>query len=151
MKIINTITKEIIDITNIDFYKEIINGSKQTDKYSEITPILISSSVINTMKTVVDELLVNELLLTEDYTSFVKLSDYNDWLYTECPERAFFTFENIVYMLINHKLLVDDMFTDPVNPFIEYEKGKLIYFYTSLDNEVKELLNSLNIQIEYIS
>jgi len=86
MKIIDTTTKQIIDITNIDFYRNLINASQQENKYSPESPILIGCEIIATLKETVDEMLVNAILTTPEYVNFVKLSEYNDWKY---PDRAF--------------------------------------------------------------
>jgi len=148
MKIINTQTKEILDIVYPDFLRNIINGTIQSNKYDDAvnTPIILQTTEELTNQ--INKMIVNHLLTLTEYDNYEKLNAFDDWSHSDCPERAFFTFEQITSILETHKELIDAIFAEPMNPFEEFNTGRLIYFWTIQSTEVKALLNSMNITIE---
>lgn len=151
MEIINRYTGEVYDIKNIDFNAGVVFGTSQAYQWANKKSDVKVLETDTEFKSLVEELTAQEILNLPQYADYCKLSDYTgEWyMYPDCVQRCFVTKDDIVYFSINNpEFIVQMRMTEPLNKFVEYETGTLVYFYTILTPDIVYLLNSRGIVVE---
>lgn len=123
--------QKIINFKGIDLTRNVVQLEIQDSRYNNPIEQIQICNLSDTAIGLID-VIIRDCEL-EQYEGYIKLEEFNDWVFPEKSKRIFVSESDVAYFAANHIEFVNMIYSEPKNPYIKIDGGYEVYLNSIVD------------------